>query len=219
MESYKFNIGDEVTIILGWSLEGASRIPIKGPKGTISDRRFSTREEYLIKEFGLWAPVELILSKDERAIEEKDLDIRPLPPDLVKKAESRDKEPDLPTVKIKGIEVPVIEHFKDIKEYCENHSLFRRWYNRSQFLKYILGTFESDGEPDFDPSEYGEFGKLHGCLSGANKHYCWCIEIYDASEMTEEELEYAESVTGSYSQGFFLKDKDGDIYFVFTDID
>lgn len=223
--SFKYNIGDEVTLILGWSFDGGQQRPIKGPKDTIVDCRFSSgREEYFLKEFNTWMSAETILKDEEKsvAIDEKDLDLNPFNlmfPDLAKKADSIGKTPSLPTVNINGVDVHVIEHFKDIKEYCENHELFRRWYNRSQFLNYILGTFESDGEEYYDADTDGEWGTLLGSLSGANSHYCWCIEIYDASTMTKENLEWAVDETGSYDRGFFLKDKAGKIYFVFTDID
>ena len=167
---------------------------------------------------------ETILKDEEKpiAIEEKDLDLNPFNlmfPDLVKKADSIGKTPSLPIVNINGVDVPVIEHFKDIKEYCENHELFRRWYNRTQFLKYVLGTFEDNGEPSYYADDDGEFGTLLGSLSGENSHYCWCVEIYDAFKMTKENLECAVEETGCYNRGFFLKDKSGNIYFVFTDID
>jgi hypothetical protein len=222
---FKYNLGDKITLIFGWYLEGDQRRPIKGPEDTILDRRFdSGEEEYFLKELNTWMPAETILKDEESesAIEEKDLDLNPFNlmfPDLAKKAASIGKTPNLPVVNINGVDVPVIEHFKDIKEYCSNSELFGRWYNRNQFLKYIIGTFESDGElcdeEDFD----GEYGDLLGSLSGENPHYCWCVDIYDAYAMTKENLEYAVDETGSYDRGFFLKDKTGKIYFVFTDVD
>ena len=118
----------------------------------------------------------------------------------------------LNTVTIRGIEIPIIEHFKDIKKYCENGQLFKRWYNRDQFLKAILDTGS-------DSDDYWGFGNSIGALGGANSSYCWSIEIYDTDNMTQEQLETALDETGSYDPGFFLKAKNGKIYFVFTDVD
>lgn len=223
--NFKYNIGDEVTLVFGWYLDYGQRRPIKGPNDIIIDRRFDNgEEEYFLKDFNTWMPAETILKDEEKsiAIEEKDIDLNPfnlLFPDLAKKADSIGKTPNLPIININGIDCPVIEHFKDIKEYCENNELFRRWYNRTQFLKYILGTFEYDGEDWDDGDNGGDFGTLLGSLGGENPHYSWCIDIYDASAMTQEDLEAAISETGSYDRGFFLKDKSGKIYFVFTDVD
>lgn len=224
-DNFKYNVGDKITLIFGWYDEDGQRRPIKGPEDTILDRRFDTgEEEYFLKELNTWMPAETILKDEEKAsaIEEKDLDLNPFNlmfPDLAKKAASVGNTPNLPVVNINGVDVPVIEHFKDIKEYCINDELFRRWYSRKQFLNYILGTFESNGEDCNEDDYAGEYGELLGCLSGENSHYCWCIEIYDAFSMTRENLEYAVAETGRYDSGFFLKDKSGKIYFVFTDVD
>lgn len=75
--NFKYNIGDEIILIFGWSLDGGQRRPIKGPKDTILDRCFDNgKEEYLLKELNTWMPVETILKDEEKpsAIEKKDLD-------------------------------------------------------------------------------------------------------------------------------------------------
>ena len=121
---------------------------------------------------------------------------------------------------INGINVPVLEHFKEIKEECANDELFNRWYNRQQFLKAILGNFKNS-EGDYTGKPYyneGDFGTVLGALSGENSNYCWLIEIYDATQMSSEDMEYAlEEVEDG--RAFFLKDKTDKIYFVFTDLD
>lgn len=221
--NFEFNIGDEVVLIFGWSLRGGEKVPIKGFTDTVLDRRIGeSQAEYFLKSLNNWVPAEMLLSteKQDTTISEDDLVINPLNltfPELAKKASSVAKVPSLPVANIKGVEVNVIEHFKDIKEYCENYELFGRWYNRNQFLKYIIGTFEDNGEES--EAEEGVFGTLLGSLSGENSDYCWCIEIYDTDLMTVEQLEAAADMTGSFDSGFFLKDKAGKIYFVFTDID
>lgn len=128
----------------------------------------------------------------------------------------------LKTVNIKGVDVLVIEHFKDIKTYCENYKLFSRWYNRSQFLKAIIGTYGDasvwdvlNGNVDIS----GSFGDMLGYISGTRAHDCWSIEIYDTDNMTQEQIEWAVSETGDFMPGFFLDGKEGKIYFVFTDVD
>lgn len=216
------NKGDAINLLYGWMDENGKRVPIKGPEDVIEYISVDNGEvTYFLKNTKMWVPGEMILKKQNAtsAIDVNNIKVNPLPPDMVKKAQSRNQQPNLSTVNVKGVEIPVIEHFKDIKEYCSNSELFGRWYNRNQFLKYIIGTFESDGEAYDEEDCDGEYGELLGCLSGENSHYCWCIEIYDASKMTKENLEYALDETGSYDRGFFLKAKTGKIYFVFTDVD
>lgn len=120
--------------------------------------------------------------------------------------------PELLSVNIKGINVPVIEHFKDIKKYCSNHDLFNRWYNRHQFLNAIIGQT--------DCGDTGDFGPILGGMTGVTAHYDWAIEVYDTADMTTQQLEWAAAEVGKYKPSFFLKDgKSGKIYFVCTDED
>ena len=212
------NKGDTIDLLYGWMDENGKRVPIKGPEDIIEDINIDNGEvTYFLKNAKMWIPGEMILKKQNAAsaIAVDDIKVNPLPPDMVKKAQSRGKEPDLTSVTIKGIEVPVIEHFKDIKEYCSNAELFRRWYNRNQFLKAII----DETDPDIVGEEY-DFGPIVGSIGGENSHYCWCIELYDTANMTSEQIDWALGETGSYDPGFFLKDsKSGKIYFVFTDVD
>lgn len=219
------NKGDAINLLYGWMDDNGKRVPIKGPEDIIEDINIDNGEvTYFLKNTKMWIPGEMILKKQNAtsAIDVNNIKVNPLPPDMVKKAQSRNQQPNLSTVQIKGVEIPVIEHFKDIKEYCDNAELFRRWYNRQQFLNYILGTFESNGkkyDPTYEGSDEGDFGQLLGQLDGENSSYSWFIEIYDTSAMTKEALEDAVNETGSYDRGFFLKAKNGKIYFVFTDVD
>ena len=121
------------------------------------------------------------------------------------------------TVNIKGVDVKVVEHMKEIEDNCMNDSLFKRWYNRSQFLKAILGE---------DLEEYYEYDYLAtpaGSLSGSNSHYCWAIELYDLENSSAEDIkELAEEVREDipcYSTCFFMADRNGKVYFVNTDED
>ena len=220
------NKGDTINLLYGWMHENGKRVPIKGPEDIIEDININNDGEvtYFLKNAKIWISGEMILKKQNAAsaIAVDDIKVNPLPPDMVKKAQSRNQQTNLSTVDVKGVKIPVIEHFKDIKEYCENAELFKRWYNRQQFLSYILGKFEANGK-EYDPTDdgydEGDFGQLLGSLIGENSHYAWAIEIYDTSAMTKEQLEDAVTETGSYDRGFFLKAKNGKIYFVFTDID
>ena len=121
------------------------------------------------------------------------------------------------TVNIKGVEVKVVEHMKEIEDNCMNDSLFKRWYNRNQFLKAILGK---------DTDEYYEYDYLatpSGSLSGENAHCCWAIELYDLKNSSAENIrELAEEIrddTPCYSSCFFIEDRNGKVYFVNTNED
>ena len=121
------------------------------------------------------------------------------------------------TVNIKGVEVKVVEHMKEIEDNCMNDTLFKRWYNRNQFLKAILGK---------DTNEYYEYDHLAtpaGSLSGENTHCCWAIELYDLKNSSAENIrELAEELRDDapcYSSCFFIEDRNGKVYFVNTNED
>lgn len=120
------------------------------------------------------------------------------------------------TIEFLGRNIEVVEHFKEIADVSESY-LFRRWYNRNQFLKAIIGTFTYNGEDDEDlaDSYYEDYGELLGCMAGDLKGD-WTIAIHDTETMTEEGLD---DVLFSRGDSFFIEDKNGKLYFVYVDID
>jgi hypothetical protein len=121
------------------------------------------------------------------------------------------------TVTIKGVSVKVVEHMKEIGDNCANDNLFKRWYNKSQFFKAIIGE-ELDNGGMLD-----EYATYLGGLSGENSHYCWYIELYDIENSSAKDIkELASEVRDDlpcWSSCFFIEDKNGKVYFVATDED
>ena len=71
------------------------------------------------------------------------------------------------TVNIKGVNVRVVEHMKEIGDNCANDNLFKRWYNKSQFFKAIIGE-ELDNGGMLD-----DYATYLGGLSGEKKSAAW----------------------------------------------
>lgn len=120
-------------------------------------------------------------------------------------------------VTIKGVNVRVVEHMKEIVDNCANDDLFKRWYNKNQFFKAIIGK-ELYKDAGFD-----EEATYLGGLSGENNYYCWYIELYDIENSSTKDIQVlANEVRDDipdWSSCFFIEDKDGKVYFVATDED
>ena len=122
------------------------------------------------------------------------------------------------TVKIHGIDVQVVEHMKEITEVCSNSILFKRWYNRGQMFKALLGNFIFNGEPE-ECEEYGEYGECLGRIVKSEAD-CWFIEVYKAEDIEESIFkDILEWQIDRCQSAFFIEHKDGTIYLVLTDID
>ena len=123
------------------------------------------------------------------------------------------------TINLNGKDVKLYKHMKDIKEDTFNGRLFNRWYNKGQFLKYILGRFEENGAPDkyFDPRD-GEFGTLSGSIIHTGRTD-WYIQIYKLDDMSPEDLDdFIENKLDSHfiATGFIMESNDGTLYAVDT---
>lgn len=225
MDNFKFNIGERVYSkydgtdnIFGYHWEISAY--------TVDGRRMQNgKPQYLIAG-DFWFPESHFISQAEldaakaagiKVVALQDAHAaRTAAEETAKKAKLKAA---LKQVNIKGVDILVLEHFKDIKQYCENYNLFGRWYNREQFLNAILGKFQNDGfDYDADLEDVG-YGDPIGSISGVSQYYNWYIDIYDTANMTQEQLENAESETGDFEPGFFLEAKDGKIYFIYTNKD
>ena len=124
------------------------------------------------------------------------------------------------TVELMGEQIEVVEHFKEIQEVCGYPELFKRWYNRGQFLKAITGISSYNGE--VEPIENveiggdGFYGTCLGCIEWENDRGCGGIALYDTEDMTEEGLNDALEFAWD---SFFMEGKNGKIYFVNVNID
>ena len=122
------------------------------------------------------------------------------------------------TVKINNVEVQVVEHMKEIKDVCDNAILFKKWYNRNQMFKALLGNFIFNGKSD-DSEECGEYGTCLGSIvkSAAD---CWYIELYRAEDIEESTFkELVEWQVEMLHTAFFIEDSNGTVYLVCTGID
>lgn len=124
------------------------------------------------------------------------------------------------TVKLLGKDINVVEHMKEIAIVCSEDQLFRRWYNRSQFFKAIIGKHVYNGNteayvPDEDEDD-DFYGTCLGIIEGENEDCCWDIVLFDTETMTSDglydALEYA-------WDSFFMEDKNGKLYFVHVNVD
>lgn len=125
------------------------------------------------------------------------------------------------TIKLMGREIEVVEHFKEIGEVCNYPELFKRWYNRGQFLKAILGNHSYNGEitPIKDIIDElgcdGFYGECLGMIEG-DTTICYGIALYDAKAMSEDALD--EALLCSWDS-FFMEGKNDEIYFVEVNVD
>lgn len=226
MNDFKFNVGEKVYSkydgtdnIFGYHWEISRARAIEGR------RMYNSKPHYLING-GAWFPEDHFVNQAEldaakaagiKVVSLQDANAaRMAAEEAAKKAKLKTA---LKQVNLKGVDILVLEHFKDIKQYCENYKLFSRWHNREQFFNDILGKFQNDGfDYDADLEDVG-YGTSIGSISGVSQYYNWYIDIYDTTNMTQEQLENAESETGDFEPGFFLEAKDGKIYFVYTNKD
>ncbi len=128
------------------------------------------------------------------------------------------------TIKInENVEVKAIEHMKEIQENCDNAWLFKKWYNKKQMFKALLGQFKYVGmaaDPDEDdaPSTYGDWGDKSGCLVHLGST-CWFIELYKVEDLSAETLDSVISQQSRNSASFFIEDGSGTLYLVRTNVD
>lgn len=126
------------------------------------------------------------------------------------------------TITFQGKQYPCLEHIKEIKNTpCGDY--FKKYYNKKQMFKDLLGKVKritDDGTDEFciDPisgydSPYDSHGKVSGQLVYI-KDYCYIIEFY-RPEYIIEDIEW----DMSWGDSFFVKDDDGQVWFVYINVD
>ena len=126
------------------------------------------------------------------------------------------------TITFQGKTYPCLEHMKEVKDTL-NGELFRKYYNKKQMFKDLVGKvrrkYMDDGETqefDIDPegyeSEFDSFGKISGQRIFAGS-YDSTIELYKHKNITED----VEDPT--YWGSFFIKDDAGEIWWIYTNVD
>ena len=129
------------------------------------------------------------------------------------------------TIFHKGVELTVCTHFKELQEKVIDYpikSFLRKFYNRNQFFKYLLGKHIViyEGEKiEEDVSDYNDengpedFGYVAGVITDCDN--TWRVALYTLEEVTD--FDYL--LSGSIADSFFLDDGKGQIYAVVCYID
>ena len=126
------------------------------------------------------------------------------------------------TFKFKGKTYPCLEHIKEIKATPQG-DLFKKYYNKKQMFKDLLGKvkrIDDNGTHEFyiDPVKgyvfpYDSYGKISGQVI-YTKDYDYDIEFYRPKYIVED-IER----TMAWGDSFFVKDDDGQVWFVYIDVD
>ena len=126
------------------------------------------------------------------------------------------------TFTFNGKQYKCLEHIKEIKE-TDCGDYFKKYYNKKQMFKDFLGKVKiitDDGTTEFsiDPvngydSPYDSLGKLSGQLI-YTKDYDYKIEFY-RPEYIVEDIDF----DISWGDSFFVKDDNGQVWFVYTNVD
>ena len=126
------------------------------------------------------------------------------------------------TFTFNGKQYKCLEHIKEIKE-TDCGDFFKKYYNKKQMFKDFLGKVKiitDDGTTEFsiDPvkgydSPYDSLGKISGQLI-YTKDYDYKIEFYRPEHIVED-IEW----DISWGDSFFVKDDNGQVWFVYTNID
>ena len=145
------------------------------------------------------------------------------------------------TVEVAGKQYPCLEHMNEIKN-TANGELFNKYYNKKQMFKDLLykvkrrycgknakiEEFEIDPAKGFN-SEYDNYGLMVGQVVYSGS-YCYTIEIYKledllcpmTSEFFYEESEFDHEQLAElldWESSFFVKDDNGQVYFIYTNVD
>ena len=125
------------------------------------------------------------------------------------------------TITFNGKQYNCLEHMKEIKEKVTE--LFNKYYNKKQMFKDLVGKVRRDFRPNGDgleeyniETEEGDFGKFCGqrVYSGS---WCYDIEVYKIEELDPNMYNEVESALDW--DCFFVKDDNGQVYFIYTDVD
>ena len=117
------------------------------------------------------------------------------------------------TIIVNGNEYELLEHMAEIKK-TANGFLFNRFYNKKQMFNYYKQNVE--------PNEEGRYGApLVGSYFLDGEHYSAVVEICKLAdiELNRDDIESLEDDLECGDNTFFVKDNDGTIYVVFTDVD
>ena len=120
------------------------------------------------------------------------------------------------TIKLKGIELNIVEHMKEIPSVCINSHLFARWHSKKQFFEYILGRYEFDYSHDDSYDGMPKKYKPEGSIVCTDPD--WYIQVYRVDKMDKNALIEFVSDKLESKCGFFIIDYSG-IYAVYTDED
>ena len=142
------------------------------------------------------------------------------------------------TITIKGKQYYCLEHMKEIKDLVENDELFARFYNKKQMFKFLennmpVGHIGLLGIPTYGSWEHSveammiEAYKVDDSTINVitNDYDLWESEVDRVDKRIESNRKYKEDPVLKdikwtvFGSSFFVKDDNGDIFFIITDVD
>lgn len=122
-----------------------------------------------------------------------------------------------------GKDFDCLEHISEVKAKAGNE-LFGKYYNKKQLFKDLLYKVRRDYRPNGDELEeydipYGEEGDFGHFLGQKIYSGSWCfnIEVYKIEDLDSDMYDEVENALDWDS--FFLKDDDGQVWFIYTNVD
>lgn len=127
------------------------------------------------------------------------------------------------TCMFKGKQYICLEHISEIKN-LDCGDFFKKYYNKKQMFKDFLGKvkeitdegtteFSIDPIKGYDSSSYDPRGKVSGRLVYM-KDYFYIIDFYRPEHIVED-IDF----DISWGDSFFVKDDNGQVWFVYTNED
>lgn len=123
-----------------------------------------------------------------------------------------------------GQQVDVLEHMKELKKDSDFNHIFGRFYNKKQLLKHYIGKYmfydRSEGIKDEEELEEDEYGIPSGgetvIGSTIGDYYVVFYKLEDIGQ-TEESIK---AVLFQLNWGgVFIKDDNGQIWFINSNVD
>jgi hypothetical protein len=127
------------------------------------------------------------------------------------------------TITIFGRTHKVYEHMSELKA---DYRFAKRFYNKKQFFKYFIGNYivndrdEGEEEDFYEPDEFRFHNALGRRVGFGGNGPDYTFEIVKVEDITPEEAEDDWVLSEGYgAESFFIKDDNGQVYYVYYDED
>jgi hypothetical protein len=123
-----------------------------------------------------------------------------------------------------GQQVEVLEHMKELKEDPDLKHIFGRFYNKKQLLKYYLGQHMFYDKYDGISEEEDLAEDIYGIPSGGETVVGspigdYCVAFYKLEDIGKTEASVKEVLFQLNWGGVFMKDDNGQIWFINSNVD